>query len=242
MTADLVLVHLYPELLRTYCDRGNVLVLQRRAEWRGFSVRVEEVSRGDALPVDARVVLIGGGTDRVQAIVGRDLSGRSGSLSDLVARGCSILGVCGGYQVLGRAYVPAEGPPIEGLGLLDVETVAAHGRLLGRVSGTASLWGRSFDVVGFENHGGRTTLGPGVEPLAAVPAGRGNDGFDGTEGAVAGTVIGTYLHGPVLALNPAFADLVLERALSPLTGGAPLDPLPDQVENAAHAHALHLPR
>ncbi len=239
---DLVLVHLYPDLLCTYGDRGNVMALARRAQWRGFRIRVDAVSRGDRLPPDAGLVFIGGGSDRLQAAVGVDLLRRRRALAEMAASGCVVVGVCGGYQILGRAYLPESGQPIEGLGLLRVETVAASGRLVGRVRAAGSLWGRSFDLTGFENHAGRTRLDEGVAPLARVTVGAGNDGADGTEGAVEGTIVGTYLHGPVLPLNPVLADLLLGKALAPVTGGGPLAPLADEVEDAAHRHALTLRR
>ena len=239
MSADLVIVHLYPDLLRTYGDRGNVLALERRARWRGFDVEVVPISRGDSIPGNAGLILLGGGTDRVQEALGADLLARRPELHETVGRGAIVLGVCGGYQFLGRAYVAADGTVIDGLGLLDVETRAGEDRLIGRVRATASLWGEEFELAGFENHGGRTALGPGAVPLAT---GGGNSGQDGTEGAVQGAVVGTYLHGPVLPSNPAFADALLRRALAPRTGGEPLAPLDDQEEAAAHDHALTLPR
>jgi CobQ-like glutamine amidotransferase family enzyme len=239
---DLVVVHLYPRLLRTYGDRGNVLALVRRAEWRGFRVRVEEVGLAEPLPATAGLVLLGGGTDRVQEIVGPDLRRRAGELRRAADRGAVIFGVCGGYQFLGSRYVLPDGRAIEGMGILDVETTASPKRIVGRVHGHGRLWGRPFDLVGFENHGGRTTLGDGVHPLASVPRGQGNDGRDGTEGAVQGTCVGTYLHGPVLAMNPELTDALLARALAPVTGGGPLTPLDDELERKAHDDSARRPR
>ncbi len=237
---DLLLVSLYPDLLRTYGDRGNVLTLRQRAEWRGFDVRVEEVSRGDRLPPGANIVLIGGGTDRVQVLVGRDLRSSATELADAAAAGCVILGICGGYQLLGRNYVATDGASIEGIGLLDVTTTApVSGRIVGRVRAHGKLWNTTFELFGFENHGGRTHLGSAASPLATTAKGQGNNGKDRTEGAVQRTVIGTYLHGPVLPVNPAFADALLERALAPLTGGGPLPPLDDGLEDAARREAQH---
>ena len=233
-----VVAHLYPDLLRTYGDRGNVLALARRAEWRGFVVRVDAVTRGDRVPADADVVFMGGGTDRVQEIIGADLRSRTSELADAAARGAVVVGVCGGYQFLGRRYVDANGVPIEGLGLLDVETVAGSDRIIGNVRAHGSLGGAAFDLIGFENHGGRTTLGPKATPLATVPRGEGNNGRDGTEGAVQGRVIGSYLHGPVLPVNPGLADAVLSMALAGRPGDGRLDPLDDRLEAAAHAAAL----
>jgi hypothetical protein len=231
---DLVIADLYPGLLRTYGDRDNVVVLARRAEWRGFSVRIEEVGPGEPIPTDTSIVVLGGGTDSVQQIVGRDVAWRADEVRDAVSRGAVVLGVCGGYQLLGRCYVLPDGGVIHGLGVLDVETRAARDRIVGRVRGDARLWGHTFDLVGFENHGGRTTLGPDAEPLASVDRGHGNNGHDRIEGAAQGPVVGTYLHGPVLALNPELTDALLARALAARTGGAELEPLDDELEHRAH--------
>jgi len=234
---DLVIAHLYADLLRTYGDRGNVLALARRAEWRGFRVDVCEVGRGETLPAGTRIVLMGGGTDRVQEIVGQDLMSRAGELRDAADAGVVVVGVCGGYQFLGRRYVDARGAAIEGLGLLDAETIAGEGRIVGNVRADATLGDSRFELFGFENHGGRTRLGPVARPLASVPVGEGNNGEDRTEGAVQGTVVGTYLHGPVLPANPRFADELLRMALAERLDGSPLEPLDDALEEAAHAAA-----
>jgi lipid II isoglutaminyl synthase (glutamine-hydrolysing) len=231
---DLVIAHLYPGLLRTYGDRDNVVVLARRAEWRGFSVRIEEVDPGDPIPAGANVIVLGGGTDAVQRVVGQDIVARADEVRAAIARGAVVLGVCGGFQLLGRCYVLPDGRVIEGMGVLDVETRAARDRIVGRVRGQARLWRHSFDLVGFENHAGRTTLGPDARPLASVPHGHGNNGHDRIEGAAQTSVVGTYLHGPVLAINPALADAILGRALAPLIGTEELDPLDDTLEQSAH--------
>jgi lipid II isoglutaminyl synthase (glutamine-hydrolysing) len=234
MGVDLVIVHLYPDLLRTYGDRGNVLVLQRRAEWRGFSVEVVPVLRGEAIPSRANLIFLGGGSDRVQTVVAADLLSRREALAEATSKAATILGVCGGYQLLGNSYTAADGTAMQGLGLLDLATVAGTKRMIGRVRAHTRLNGRSFELVGFENHGGRSYLGGGAGPLAKVPVGQGNNGEDGTEGAVQGAVIGTYLHGPLLPANPAFADALLEAALAARTGGEPLTPLVDDLEDACH--------
>jgi CobQ-like glutamine amidotransferase family enzyme len=235
---SLVLVHLYPDLLRTYGDRGNVLALTRRAEWRGVRVRVDAVTRGEPLPTDAALVFIGGGTDRAQEIIGDDLRARRSELAGAVERGAVVVGVCGGYQFLGHRYVDAAGVSIEGLGLLDAETIAGSDRIIGNVRARGELVGVSFELIGFENHAGRTTLGAQATPLATVPRGQGNNGLDGTEGAVQGRVIGSYLHGPVLPVNPAFADAVLTMALGDRVADGRLEPLDDRLEAVAHAAAL----
>jgi lipid II isoglutaminyl synthase (glutamine-hydrolysing) len=241
VSADLVVAHLYPDLLRTYGDRGNVLALRRRAEWRGFRVQVVPVRRGERLPRRVGIVVLGGGTDRIQELVAEDLRRRLQEMRDTVASGALVLGVCGGYQLLGRSYAAADGTELEGLGLLDATTEAGPTRLIGRVQCSASLWGRRFPLVGFENHAGRTRLGEGARPLALVSLGEGNDGT-GTEGAVQGSVVGTYLHGPVLPGNPDLADTLLEEALRPVTGGGPLPPLDDRLERTAQSAASRLAR
>jgi CobQ-like glutamine amidotransferase family enzyme len=232
--ADLLLVHLYPDLLRTYGDRGNILALCRRAEWRELSVEVAEVTRGERIPEGAGIVLLGGGTDRVQEFLAADLAGRRSQLEDVAARGV-VLGVCGGYQFLGHRYVMPDGTEVLGLGLLDVETRAEESRIVGNVRAVGRLWNRSFELFGFENHGGRTRLGAAAVPLAITTTGHGNNGEDETEGAVQGGFVGTYLHGPVLPSNPELTDALLERALG--DGAAPLAPLDDELEAQARAEA-----
>jgi lipid II isoglutaminyl synthase (glutamine-hydrolysing) len=239
---DLVIVHLYPDLLMSYGDRGNVLTLAKRAEWRGFRVRVVGVTRGGRLPRTTDLIVIGGGSDRIQHLIGSDLVARTGELTDRVRGGTVVLGVCGGYQSIGRRYVTLDGREVPGLGLLDVTTEAAPVRLAGRVSAEATFDGTPFRVSGFENHAGRTFLGPTATPFASVPEGRGNNGVDGTEGAVQGSVVGTYLHGPVLPTAPAFADALLARALTRVTGGAPLEPLDDRIEERAALSSATLRR
>lgn len=227
---DLVIVHLYPDLLLSYGDRGNVMTLARRAGWRGFSVQVIEVSRGDRLPPHADLVVIGGGSDRIQSAVESDLVHRHGPIASLVANGAVVFGVCGGYQLLGHHYVGTDGYAIEGLGLLDVVTVAGRDRIVGPLSASGRFDGTRIAMVGFQNHAGRTTLGSEAVALAHVSRGQGNNGLDGTEGAVQGTVLGTYLHGPVLPTAPQLADGLLARALVRVTGGGPLQPLDDAAE------------
>ncbi len=236
--------HLYPDLLNLYGDRGNILALVRRAQWYGLEVSV--VSKGLGESVDPRefdLFFIGGGEDRQQRLAARDLREVKGeALREAAASGKVILGVCGGYQLLGHAYRPAEGEDLEGLGLLDVVTVhpgKAAKRLIGNiVIRCALLGGRT--LVGFENHGGRTALGSGVRPLGVVLAGFGNNGEDGTEGAVCGNVYGTYLHGPLLPKNPAFADFLIARALETRYGKVHLRALDDRVEEEAHRAAAAL--
>ncbi len=229
---SLRIVHLYPALLKTYGDRGNVQTLLDRARWRGIDASVTEVGLDDDLP-QCDLLFMGGGTDRIQAVVAADLQRLAGPLRDAVEGGAVVVGVCGGYQLMGRAYEAADGSMLEGLGLIDAETRSGPGRLTGDVVGRGRLMDRDFDVVGFENHGGRTILGAAAEPLIRVQRGNGNNGEDGGEGAVQGRVIGTYLHGPVLPLNPDLADLLLAMALG-RDGVDELGPLDDAIERRAH--------
>lgn len=211
MECRLVLVHLYPDLLNLYGDRGNVLALTRRAQWAGWEVEVCEVGVGEPLDLEAADMLfVGGGQDRDQRMLAADLSCRREAIMRGVEQGLVVLAVCGGYQLLGRRYVTPEGEEVPGIGLLDLETVPGPGRLVGNVAVDVPWLGPP--LVGFENHGGRTVLGPGVEPLGRVLRGQGNNGRDGTEGARQGHVYGTYLHGALLPKNPAFTDHLLTRA------------------------------
>ena len=217
---EVVLV--YQSLLGIYGDRGNATVLAKRLAWRGFDAVLTTVEPGEPLPDTGDVYLLGGGEDAAQISAVRGLRA-DGGLHRAVDRGAAVLAVCAGYQIVGRSFTVADGPDdreIEGLGLLDVTTTRGPVRAVGEI---LSRWpGREGDdqwLTGFENHGGYTVLGPDARPLARVEVGVGNCG-DGTEGAVAGTVIGTYPHGPLLARNPALADHVLETAL-----GEPLAPL-----------------
>lgn len=210
MTAPVHVVVVYQSLLGIYGDQGNARVLQRRLEWRDHPCRVTFAEPGDPLPDDAQVYLLGGGEDGAQVSAVRALSA-DGGLHRAVDRGAAVLAVCAGYQIAGRSFtVGDEDEVVEGLGLLDVTTTRAGTRAVGEI---LTRWeGRTGDdalLTGFENHGGHTRLGPDATPLARVEVGVGNCG-DGTEGAVAGSVIGTYPHGPLLARNPALADHLLE--------------------------------
>lgn len=227
---------LYPERLNLYADRGNLLVLARRCERRDIACEVSTVVLGASDDIaDSRphLVYIGGGQDRDQRACGADLQRHRETLTALATTGVKVLGICGGYQLLGHEYVTPDGT-IPGIGLLDVVTVRGDGRRL--VGNAAVVLADGRMLAGFENHQGRTTLGPAVEPLGIVAAGYGNNGEDRTEGAVAGSVIGTYLHGPLLAKNGWFADRLIAEALGiPETELGHLD---DRFADAAHRHAL----
>jgi lipid II isoglutaminyl synthase (glutamine-hydrolysing) len=206
-------VLIYQSLLGLYGDRGNATVLIKRLAWRAYEPVLTVVEPGDRLPDTGHIYLLGGGEDAAQISAVRALKA-DGGLYRAVDRGAAILAVCAGYQIVGKSFtVGYKNDVISGLGLLDVTTTRGPVRAVGEI---ISRWngrdGNEQWLTGFENHGGYTRLGPGVTPLATVEIGVGNCD-DGTEGAIAGTVIGTYPHGPILARNPALADHVLELAL-----------------------------
>ncbi|HMD46444.1 MAG TPA: hypothetical protein VKG43_09800 [Acidimicrobiales bacterium] len=234
MTGRLTVAVVYPDLLGTYGDGGNGLVLARRAEWRGIETELVMATSDRPLP-GADLYCLGGGEDGPQVRAAAALAD-DGGLARAVADGAVVLAVCAGYQIVGRTFPAADGTPRPGVGLLDVTTVKATGpRAVGEVVaepvGGAPGWPA---LSGFENHGGHTTLGPAAAPLAAVVVGTGNGDGSGTEGAWCERVVGTYLHGPVLARNPALADHLLCWAL----GRQALDPLDDHREEALRRERL----
>jgi CobQ-like glutamine amidotransferase family enzyme len=231
---------LYPELMNIYADRGNLIVLERRCAWRGIGFQLSASSLGEQLDADAHdLFYIGGGQDRDQLLCAQDLieTKREG-LQTAAARGAVVLGVCGGYQLLGHSYILGE-QEIPGVGLLDVRTVREDGpRLIGNIAIEVTLdAGEQGVLAGFENHGGRTHLGAGQEPLGHVLRGHGNDGRSGQEGARSANAIGTYLHGPLLPKNVWFADWLIARALGIDPGE--LAPLEDEIERQTNLSARH---
>jgi CobQ-like glutamine amidotransferase family enzyme len=236
---ELVLVHLYPREMNIYGDTGNVLVLRKRLEWRGLPVRVVPVSVADPLPNEADILLGGGGQDAAQGEIGADFASRGAQLRALADDGVVMLTICGSFQMLGHEFVTQEGRRIAGVGVLDVTTQGQPVRLIGNNYVDTDDAGR---LVGYENHSGLTTLGPGVRPLGRTQQGRGNNGKDGTEGAVRDNVIGTYLHGPVLAKSPAFADSLLRRAYARRGESVELEPLDDSLPGLAARVAVGRPR
>lgn len=235
----LTLVHLYPREMNIYGDTGNVLVLRKRLEWRGLPVRVVPVSVGDPLPDDADVLLGGGGQDAAQGEIGRDFAARGAQLRAMADDGVVMLTICGSYQMLGHEFVTHDGVHIAGVGVLDVVTHGQEVRLIGNNFVDTPEAGR---LVGYENHSGLTTLGSGVRPLGTTQPGRGNNGKDGTEGAVRANVFGTYLHGPVLAKSPRFADDLLRRAYARRGQQVDLDPIDDTLPELAARVAVGRPR
>ncbi len=222
MSTPLRIAVVYPDLLGTYGDGGNGVILARRAAWRGREVELLQAASDRPLP-PADVYCLGGGEDGPQVRAARTLI-EDGTLGAQARRGAVVLAVCAGFQVVGRSFPGADGQPHEGVGLLEIDTVKGTGpRAVGEVLvDPVGVPGLPV-LTGFENHGGRTALGPAVTALGHVTAGVGNGDGEGTEGAVSGRVVGTYLHGPVLARNPALADVLLSWA----TGDAALAPLDD---------------
>ena len=207
--STLRVVWIYPDLLSTYGDRGNLLILSRRAALRGIPVETYEVRSDQAMPTTADIYLIGGGEDGPQALAAQRLI-TDGGLHRAVQQGAAVLAVCAGYQLLGSSFF-AKGARCAGLDLLDLSSDRGETRAVGEVRGDVDPRLGLPPLSGFENHGGRTHLGPSVSALARVTAGIGNDGQ--TEGAWHGKILGTYAHGPALARNPAIADLLLRWAI-----------------------------
>ncbi len=239
MPHELRVCALYPDLMNIYADRGNLLMLERRCAWRGIGFALSASGLGEELDGEAHdLFYLGGGQDRDQRLCAEDLLARKREgLVRAAARGAVVLGICGGYQLLGHSYALGE-EEIEGVGLLDVRTVrGAASRLIGNVAIETRLDGARV-LAGFENHGGRTSLGPEAEPLGRVLRGHGNDGRSGFEGARAGNTLGTYLHGPLLPKNAWFADWLIARALG--ISEEELAPLEDGLERRAHAEACRV--
>ena len=246
MSERVKICHLYPDLMNLYGDRGNVLALWRRCLWHGLEVAVTPAFLGDEPDFGSfDIVFLGGGQDREQKLICDDLVHRKGeSLRRAALDGVVILGICGGYQLLGRYYRTAAGEVIPGVGVLDLYTEAGPRRLIGNVVVKSPL-GATGDgdacartLVGFENHSGKTRLGPGARPLGRVVVGNGNNGEDGTEGAVHLNVVGTYLHGSLLPKNPWLADFLISRAMERRGVSGRLLRLDDALEERAHQAAI----
>jgi CobQ-like glutamine amidotransferase family enzyme len=210
--SNLRLVWIYPDLLSTYGDRGNMLVLARRAQLRGIGVEIAQVNSDQRIPADGDIYLLGGGEDLPQILAARRLYG-DGGLTKAVARGAVVLAVCAGYQIVGTEFGGVDGEPVPGLGLIDIRSGRGDRRGVGEITADVDPQLGVERLTGFENHQGVTHRGPDVRPLATVLSGVGNG--DGTEGAYAGHILGTYMHGPALVRNPSLADLLLRW----VTGG-----------------------
>jgi CobQ-like glutamine amidotransferase family enzyme len=232
--SPLRLVWVFPDLLSTYGDRGNVLVLERRARLRGLDVEIVEVNSDQPVPRDGDIYTMGGGEDLPQTLATRRLIA-DGGLREASERGAVVFAVCAGYQMLGVEFGGADDTPVEGLGLLDIRSGRGERRAVGEIVADVDPALNVGKLTGFENHQGVTRLGPGVRPLARTTLGTGNGGGDGTEGAYSGRVLGTYLHGPALVRNPNLADLLLYWAAGPLPA---MPPQAEELANRLRAERL----
>lgn len=233
MSLKISIAHLYPKLLNLYGDRGNVITLIKRCEWRGIEVEFEEINTGDSIK-DHDLYFIGGGQDKQQIEVAGELYLQKNNLTDQRDKGAVFLGICGGYQLMGHYYRPFDAEQLNGISLLDAYTVAGKKRFIGNVTAVTDFL-EPRTLVGFENHSGLTYLQGETKPLATVTTGNGNNGQDKTEGGRYKNVFGTYLHGSLLPKNPHFADYLIELALEKrYNDKITLDKLDDALEYQTH--------
>ncbi|MFO0881854.1 MAG: glutamine amidotransferase [Candidatus Saccharimonadales bacterium] len=233
------IVHLYPKEMNIYGDNGNLLVLKQRLEWRGYSVMIHRVGVGDSFPKEVHLILGGGGQDKGQSDIADDLSKKAALLKSYADQGVPMLMICGMYQMFGHYFKTTEGEKIQGIGILDVHTVAGTSRIIGNIMVEADELGK---LIGYENHSGRTYLGKTVKPIGATKIGQGNNAEDNTEGAVYNNVYGSYLHGPILAKSSKFADFLLRKALKYAGVEPELEPLDDSLEYLSASVAERRPR
>lgn len=230
------IVHLYPDLLNLYGDRGNIATLEYRAKKRGIEVTVQKIGLDDKIDFDsADIIYLGGGSEKEQKIVCESLAKSKDQLKDYIENGGCMLAVCSGYEILGK-YCKMQVETLNCLDILDIYTEYSEIRLIGNVVLNSELLAST--VVGFENHGGRTYTGD-YEPLGTVQSGYGNNGEDKKEGVVYKNTIATYIHGPLLPKNPALADHIITSALSKkYDENITLEPIDDSIENMAHEYCV----
>ena len=205
------IVHLYPKEMNIYGDNGNVLVFSKRLQWMGYKTEIIGVGIGDKIPIDSSIIIGGGGQDAGQLDIADDLKSKKSVLQDMANNGVPMLMICGMYQMFGNYFKTNEGKIIPGLGIIDITTIAGDERIIGNIV-IGSEWG---DIVGYENHSGKTYLGNGIKPLGSSVLGQGNNGQDNTEGAIYNNVFGSYLHGPILSKNTMFTDHLLKIVTGP---------------------------
>lgn len=237
--AEVHIVHLYPKEMNIYGDNGNILVLEQRLSWRGIPYTLHHVGVGDTFPSEVHLILGGGGQDKGQSVIADDLAKKAPKLKAFADQGVPMLMICGMYQMFGHYFKTAEDVKIPGIGLLDVYTVAGATRIIGNIQTKTDKFGT---LVGYENHSGRTYLHGSASPLGETKVAQGNNAEDGTEGAVYNNVFGSYLHGPMLAKSPQFADHLLQLALAAAGDKTPLEPLKDSLELQAASVAKNRPR
>ncbi len=233
--AGFVIAHMYPDLLNLYGDRGNLLCLQQRMRWHGHDCRIKNIRLGEKIDyASIDMIFLGGGSDREQGLVYRDLVGRSDEFMAHIEDGMPVLCICGAYQLLGISYIAVDGQVMEGLKFFDFITRGAKNRLIGNVLIKACIDGEEISVVGFENHGGRTYFeDDSLRPFGTVIKGYGNNGEDKQEGIKYKNLIGTYLHGPLLPKNPGAADYYL-KTMAARRGIELNRRLDDYIEQMAH--------
>lgn len=235
----LTIVQLYSRDMNIYGDNGNLLVLQKRAQWHGYTPRIVHYNPGDTFPNNVDIIIGGGGQDSGQDTIQKDLLLIADSLKTLADSGTPMLMICGLYQMFGHFFKTKEGKIIQGIGLLDLETHAGPERLIGNIVTHSSQFG---DIIGYENHSGQTFLGKSVQRLGTIIKGAGNNGQDDTEGARYQNVIGSYLHGSLLPKNPAIADFLIEQAAIKKYGDFTPTVVDDRFATLAREHALKRPR
>ena len=235
---ELKICHLYPDVMNLSCDRGNLICMEKRLQWRGIGVEIVPIPMGKALDADAfDLIFVGNGQPFVQPLLLEDLrENKAEGLKAAIENGVPVLAIDGGYEMLGKTYETADGQKLEGLGILDITTKCSQKRLVGNCA--FSCEELNMTVVGFENHAGLAALGSGVKPLGKVLSGGGNNGTDGTEGARYKNVVASYAHGSLLPKNPALCDHILKLALERKYGPVELAPLDDTFENAAHDYMV----
>lgn len=233
--AEFNIAHMYPELMNLYGDRGNLVCLQHRLEWYGHNCTIKNVGLGDKLQFGRiDMIFMGGGSDREQGLVYRDLLGKADNLFREIQKGLPVLFICGAYQLLGKSYLSWDGSKMDGLGFFNFHTVGRKDRLIGNILINSAVPGVTTSIVGFENHGGRTYFDdPDLKPFGTVIRGHGNNGEDKTEGLLFKNLAGTYLHGPLLPKNPAISDWFI-RTMAERKGIKFNRYLDDTIENFAH--------
>lgn len=233
----LKICHLYADLMDTYGDKGNITALVKRCQWRGIETTINHISVGNKLdPEKYDIYFFGGGQDRQQIIVGRDLQSKAKDLKRAVEQESALLAICGGYQLLQNYFKTLDGTIIKGIGLFDAYTLGSTTRMIGNLLIETKEHGQ---MIGFENHSGKTYLGKGLKSMGKVIKGFGNNGEDNTEGAMYKNAFGCYLHGSLLPKNPHFADYLITKALERRYGSVKLKPLDDSIEWQAHKSAIN---
>ena len=257
-TMTLNICHLYPNLMDTYGDKGNIVTLQKRCEWRGIDVNLANISIDESHSAfDFDLYFFGGGQDKTQTIVGKDLLKKERIIKKAIDDGAVLLSICGGYQLLQKYFKTKTGKIIKGIGLFDAYTVGSNDRMIQnlwidlednlkddirKIYPTIDSEQLTTDLIGFENHSGKTYLGKDTKPLGKIIKGSGNNGEDKTEGAVYKNAFGCYLHGSLLPKNPHFADYLITKALERRYGKVKLKPLDDEIEWLAHKSAIEKAR